>query len=47
MSPLRFCAADGPIAPKASASVDKGRPSTKLLSDLVSETGPCVGEESE
>ncbi len=45
ISPLRFAPAAGPpIAPNASVSPDNGRPSTKGLSDRVSELGPWVGE---
>jgi hypothetical protein len=44
MSPDRLADAAGPIAPKASASGDKDRPSTNGLSDRGSETGPWVGD---
>lgn len=44
MSPVLLADAAGPIAPNASASGDVARPSIKGLSDLVSETGPCVGD---
>lgn len=44
MSPALLADAAGPIAPSASSSVDNGRASINGLSDLVSDTGPRVGD---